>query len=366
MPEFRPHWWPEGEPFPPTRGRPWGSRPRFPRFIGFVVVVFFLFTFTSSALALALLSGALGIGHHRGLALAAGLLGLVILFGGLALVARSVRRAAAPLSDVMEAADRVAAGDHDVQVPERGPHRFRGLARSFNAMTERLRASERERRNLIADVAHELRTPLTVIQGQTEGLLDGLYPADREHLEPLLEETRVMSRLLNDLLTLSTAEAGALQLHREPVQPQTLMHEALEAFQGPAALAGVTLDSHVAPDLPTLDADAVRIGEVLANLLSNALRHTPSSGRISVSADSAHSAVVFTVTDTGSGIAPDSLAHVFDRFVKSADSGRAGLGLAIAKSLVRAHGGTISAESSPGAGTTMRFVLPAEGSHRVR
>src|SRR5881296_2140053 len=99
MPEFRPHWWPEGEPFPPMRGRPWGGRPRFPRFLGFVVVVFFLFTFTSSAL---------------GLALAAGLLGLVILFGGLAVVARGVRRAAAPLSDVMEAADRVAAGDHDV------------------------------------------------------------------------------------------------------------------------------------------------------------------------------------------------------------------------------------------------------------
>jgi signal transduction histidine kinase len=366
MPEFRPPWWPEGEPFPPMRGRGWGGRPRFPRFLGFVVVVFFLFTFMSSALAVALLSGALGIGHHRGLALAAGLLGLVILFGGLAVVARGVRRAAAPLSDVMEAADRVAAGDHDVQIPERGPRRFRRLARSFNAMTERLRVSERERRNLIADVAHELRTPLTVIQGQTEGLLDGLYPADREHLEPLLEETRVMSRLLNDLLTLSTAEAGALQLHREPVTPQALVHEAVEAFQGPAALADVTLDSHVNTNLPTLDADPVRIGEVLANLLSNALRHTPSGGRISVTAEPADGTVAFTVTDTGSGIAPDALPHVFDRFVKAADSSGAGLGLAIARSLVQAHGGTISAESDPSHGTTMRFVLPAEGFDRVR
>jgi len=359
MPEFRPHWWPEGEPFPPMRGRgPWGGRPRFPRFLGFVVVLFFLFTFTSSALALALLSGTLGIGHHRGLALAAGVLGLVIVFAGLTAVGRGVRRAAVPLADVMEAADRVAAGDHDVQVPERGPRRFRRLARSFNAMTERLRASERERRNLIADVAHELRTPLTVIQGQTEGLLDGLYPADREHLEPLLEETRVMSRLLNDLLTLSTAEAGALQLHREPVAPATLVHEAVASFQGPAALAGVALDSHVAPGLPTLDADPVRIGEVLANLLSNALRHTPSGGRIAVSAEPADGVVAFTVSDTGSGIAPDALPHVFDRFVKSSDSGGAGLGLAIAKSLVQEHGGTIAAESAPGAGTRMRFVLP--------
>ena len=266
----------------------------------------------------------------------------------------------------MEAADRVAAGDHDVQVPERGPRRFRRLARSFNAMTERLRASERERRNLIADVAHELRTPLTVIQGQTEGLLDGLYPADREHLEPLLEETRVMSRLLNDLLTLSTAEAGALQLHREPVQPQTLMHEALEAFEGPAALVGVTLDSDVSSALPTLDADPVRIGEVLANLLSNALRHTPSGGRISVSAEPADGAVEFVVTDTGSGITLDALPNVFDRFVKAVDSSGAGLGLAIAKSLVQAHGGMISAESPPGEGTAMSFLLPAEGSDRVR
>lgn len=360
MPEFRPPWWPEGEPFPPAGRRPWGGRPRFPRFIGLIALVFFLFTFAASSLAVALLSGALGIGHHRGLALAAGLLGLLILFGGLAVLARGLRRAAVPLSDVMEAADRVAAGDHDVQVPERGPHRFRRLARSFNAMTERLRASERERRNLIADVAHELRTPLTVIQGQTEGLLDGLYAADREHLEPLLEETRVMSRLLNDLLTLSTAEAGALRLHREPVAPQTLVHEAVEAFEGPAAVAGVTLESHVAPDLPALDVDAVRIGEVLANVLSNALRHTPSGGRISVSAQPSDGAVAFTVTDTGSGIPADALPHVFDRFAKGPDSGGAGLGLAIAKSLVQAHGGTITAESRPGAGTTMRFVLPAE------
>ena len=358
MPEFRPPWWPEGEPFPPTGRPPWSHRRRFPRFVGAVLVVFFLFTFAASSLAVALLSGALGIGHHRGLALAAGLLGLVILFGGLAILARGLRRAAVPLSDVMEAADRVAAGDHDVQVPERGPRRFRRLARSFNAMTERLRASERERRNLIADVAHELRTPLTVIQGQAEGLLDGLYPADREHLEPLLEETRVMSRLLNDLLTLSTAEAGALRLHREPVQPHTLVREAEEAFEGPAAVAGVTLESHVAPDLPMVDVDSVRIGEVLANLLSNALRHTPSGGLVSISADPADSGVAFVVKDTGSGIAPDALPHVFDRFAKGPDSSGAGLGLAIAKSLVQAHSGTISAKSQTDAGTTMRFVLP--------
>jgi signal transduction histidine kinase len=276
------------------------------------------------------------------------------------------RRVFRPVEALTEGARALAGGRLDARVPVHGNDEVAELGRAFNSMAEALERNERSRRSMVSDVAHELRTPLTVIQGQTEGLLDGLYPADREHLEPLLEETRVMSRLLNDLLTLSTAEAGALQLHREPVTPQALVHEAVEAFQGPAALAGVTLDSHVNANLPTLDADPVRIGEVLANLLSNALRHSPSGGRISVSAESADGAVAFVITDTGSGIAPDALPHVFDRFVKAADSSGAGLGLAIAKSLVQAHGGTISAESSSGAGTTMRFVLPAEGSDRVR
>jgi two-component system OmpR family sensor kinase/two-component system sensor histidine kinase BaeS len=333
------------------------------------MVAFFLLTFTASALAVALLSGALGLGTHRGLALGVGTAGLVLLFFGLAVVARGVRRATAPLADVMEAADRVADGDYQVRVHERGPHRMRRLARSFNAMTERLRASEEQRRNLIADVAHELRTPLTVIQGQAEGLLDGIYPPDRAHLAPVLEETRVMSRLLDDLQTLSTAEAGALRLHRSTVEPAHLLDEASASFRPQADGAGVTLGSRVDPDLPTLDVDPVRIGEVLANLLSNALRHTPAGGRVTVSAEAAHGgrAVAFAVVDTGSGIAADALPHVFDRFVKAADSGGAGLGLAIARSLIEAHGGTIHAESRRGEGTTMRFVLPAsEGVDAVR
>jgi two-component system OmpR family sensor kinase/two-component system sensor histidine kinase BaeS len=228
-------------------------------------------------------------------------------------------------------------------------------------MTERLQASEEQRRNLIADVAHELRTPLTVIQGQTEGLLDGLYPPDRAHLEPVLEETRVMSRLLDDLQTLSTAEAGALRLHKETVAPSELVKDAAAAFRTQAGAAGVARELRVSPALPTLTLDPVRIGEVLSNLLSNALRHTPSGGRVVVSAEStdAGRSVAFEVRDTGSGITTEALPHVFDRFVKAADSGGAGLGLAIARSLVEAHGGTIHADSPPGAGTTMRFVLPA-------
>ena len=328
-----------------------------------MLALFFGLTFASSALAVALLSGALGLGRHRGLAVVAGLLGLGLLFASFVAAGRAVRRMAVPLSDVMEAAERVAGGDYDVRVEVRGSRDLRGLARSFNAMTERLRASEEQRRNLFADVAHELRTPLSVIQGNAEGLLDGLYPPDRAHLEPVLDETRIMARLLDDLQTLSTAEAGALRLHREPVDPRQLAEEAVTAFRQRADAAGIRLELRAATGLPALEADPMRIGEVLSNLLSNALRHTPPEGSVEVSVERADGepAVAFSVRDTGSGIAPDALPHVFDRFVKGPDSGGAGLGLAIARSLVEAHGGTITCHSTLGHGATMRFVLPAPG-----
>ncbi|HYT29167.1 MAG TPA: HAMP domain-containing sensor histidine kinase [Actinomycetota bacterium] len=360
-PGFRPPWWPENEPFPPAGRGGWAARRgRFARRAGLVLALFFGLTFASSALAVALLSGALGLGRHRGLAVVAGVLGLGLLFAAFVAAGRAVRRMAVPLSDVMEAAERVADGDYDVRVEERGSRDLRGLARSFNAMTERLRASEEQRRNLFADVAHELRTPLSVIQGNAEGLLDGLYPSDRAHLEPVLDETRIMARLLDDLQTLSTAEVGALRLHREPVDPRQLAEEAVTAFRQRADAAGIALELRAATGLPVLEADPMRIGEVLSNLLSNALRHTPPKGSVEVSVErvDGEPAVAFSVRDTGSGIAPDALPHVFDRFVKGPDSGGAGLGLAIARSLVEAHGGTITCDSSLGHGATMRFVLP--------
>jgi signal transduction histidine kinase len=287
------------------------------------------------------------------------LFALVLLVGGALLLRRLFRRTALPLQDVMDAADRVAAGDYDVKLREEGPSDVRRLARSFNEMTERLGEAERRRRELLADLAHELRTPLSVIRGNAEGMLDGLYPLDRAHLDPVLDETKVMSRLLDDLRTLSTAEAGALRLHREQVDPATLVDDAVGSFRSQADAAGVTLEARMAPGLPAIDADPFRIGEVLSNLLSNALRHTPSGGSITVSAAATDRGVAFTVADTGSGIPAAALPHVFDRFAKGEGSPGAGLGLAIAKSLVEAHGGELTAESDPGRGTTMRFVLPA-------
>jgi two-component system OmpR family sensor kinase/two-component system sensor histidine kinase BaeS len=287
-------------------------------------------------------------------------IGIVVIVLVVLLVARAGRRFASPVADVMEAADRVAAGNYETRVEERGPREVQRLGRAFNAMTERLGSNEARRRQLLADVAHELRTPLSVIQANLEALIDGLYPTDEEHLRSVLEETKTMSRLLNDLQTLSTAEAGALTLHRELTAPGELINAAIRSFAAQANDAGVELVAYVAPDLPAIDVDRIRIGEVLGNLLSNALRHTPAGGTVTLSADAGvveDGGLELIVSDTGSGIPCERVAHVFDRFSRAPDSPGAGLGLAIAKSLVEAHGGRIRAESGAG-GTTITFVLP--------
>ena len=354
----RPPWWPEGEPFPP----PWRGGPRrFPRRVGLLVAVAVGLMFVASGLAWRLLwdgqhgpgDGGQGWSGPPFPLLILGLLGVAFVVG------RAVRRMAAPIGEVMEGADRVAGGDYSTRVQVRGPGEVGRLAHSFNQMTERLQANETQRRALLADVAHELRTPLSVIRGNVEGMLDGVYPADEAHLGPVLEETAVMARLLDDLQILSTAEAGVLRLHRERLDPVALAQDTTAAFRTRADRAGVGLACRAAAPVPEVDVDPVRIGEVLANLLTNAIRHTPQGGSVEVVVGPAPGGVAFAVSDTGPGIDARELPHVFDRFVKSADSGGAGLGLAIARSLVQAHGGQITAESAPGQGTTMRFVLPA-------
>jgi signal transduction histidine kinase len=331
----------------------------FVRRVAFGLIVFVAFLAGTIALATALVSRALGV--RGGPLLGASLVGLAVLVGGLVVVVRIVRGAAAPLGDVMEAADRVAAGDYGARVQPRGPGEVRRLGEAFNQMAERLGGAEERRRSLFADVAHELRTPMSVIRGSAEGMLDGIYPPDRSHLQTVLDETVVMALLLDDLQTLSTAEAGALRLHTEPTAPAALVADAVAAFRGTAHQRGVELSGDAAPDLPALDVDPVRIGEVLSNLMTNALRHTPRGGEVAVRADITPAGVAFTVTDDGPGIPVADLPRVFDRFWKSADSGGSGLGLAIAKHLVEAHGGTIAADSGPGRGTTVRVTLPGSG-----
>jgi len=355
----RPSWWPENEPFPPQRwgGAPWARGGVMRRMAMFFVAAALLSvvgaTFLFWTLATALGAPDVVGNIARGVAL------LVVVYGFL-FTARSLRRLVAPTGDVIEAVGRVADGDLSTRVRERGPREARALARAFNAMTSRLEASEEQRRRLLADVSHELRTPLSVVQGNLEALVDGVHPADEAHLAAILDETKVLSRLVEDLRTLSLAESGALALHREAIDVGALVRETVESFASQAEPAGVVIDAQVATGLPQVDADPVRAREILANLVANALRYTPRGGHVSVSAHAEEPAVVFDVRDTGAGIAPEMLGRIFERFYKSAESRGAGLGLAIAKQLVEAHGGKISATSVVGQGTGIRFTLPVE------
>jgi signal transduction histidine kinase len=280
---------------------------------------------------------------------------VLLLFGT---AARGFRRFAAPLGDLIDAAESVEAGNYGVRVRARGPRELRSLATAFNSMSGRLESSERERRRLLADVTHELRTPLTIMQGNLEALLDGVYPPDPAHLEPILEETRVLSRLVDDLRTLSLAEAGALTLHREPTDVGQLLTDSVASFRIQADAAGIKLTTAIDGVLPQAEIDPVRMREILSNLLSNALRYTPRGGTVRVEASVADGKVRVSVRDSGPGIAAEALPHIFDRFYKSDESRGAGLGLAIAKSLVVAHGGEIEAKSELGRGTEMRFTFP--------
>jgi signal transduction histidine kinase len=273
-------------------------------------------------------------------------------------VVRGVRQSVVPLGELIEASARVEAGQFGTQVAERGSGEVRSLARAFNAMSARLAETDEQRRVLLAEVSHELRTPLTVIQGNVEGMLDGLYPTDRAHLERIQAETRHLEQLIEDLRTLSLADAGALPLHREPSDLGDIARDVIAGFEPQASAGRVTTAVEAPDDLPEMEVDPRRIHQVIANLVSNALRHTPEGGRVTVSVQVEPDAVTLAVADTGSGMTADAAAHAFDRFWRSGEAAGAGLGLAIVRDLVRAHGGDVSISSTPGSGTTVSCTLP--------
>jgi signal transduction histidine kinase len=284
--------------------------------------------------------------------------GLLLGVGAVVAAAVALRRLTAPATRIVEAARRIESGDYSARVPVRGPSELRSVARAFNAMSGRLEADEAKRRSVLADVAHELRTPITVIRGQAEGIVDGVYPADPEHMRPVLDATRSLEVLVDDLRTLALAEAGGLRLSREPVDIGILVNDTFEAFRDAATAQGVQLSGRVDPPGLTVDADAVRLRSVVTNLLSNALRHTGAQGTVSVEAVLAAREVRLTVRDDGDGIAPELLPRVFDRFVKGADSAGSGLGLAIVRDIVEGHGGVVTIASTPGHGTEVTVTLP--------
>lgn len=317
-----------------------------------LVVVALLALFAAGIVAL--VGGALGGSAGSVAAIVIGLLAVVVLVAG----GRRLRAAAEPIGDLVEGAGRIEAGDYAARVAESGPAQVRSLARAFNAMGARLEASEEARRRFLADVSHELRTPLTVMQGNLEGMLDGLYPADEGHLRLILEETSVLERLVEDLRTLAVTEAGGLRLHREPTSVAELIDEVAAAHAPSADSVGVTLTARTDGPVGELDLDPTRMREVLGNLVSNALRHTPARGSITLSATRSADEVRIAVSDTGSGMTSEQLAHMFDRFFRDPLSPGSGLGLSIVQGLVRAHGGEVAAASRPGAGTTVTLSLP--------
>jgi two-component system sensor histidine kinase BaeS len=329
------------------------------RIAGFIAAAF-LFGVIAISLGVVLVAVAVGVIEEQPLVrlLAIGALALFVLVIGRG--ARSFRRVAVNVGELVQAAGQIEAGDYGVQVAERGPREVRALARAFNAMSARLAATDRSRRAFVADLTHEFRTPLAIIRGQAEGIGDGIYRGDAAHVGPILDATQSLETLVEALGTMTLADVGSLKLNLEPVDLAVLVNSSLAAFQSAADAANVRLVADLPNDLPSVNADPARIRGVLGNLLSNAIRHTPAGGSITISARRSGDIVTMSVRDTGEGIPEELRPRIFERFVKGAGSPGSGLGLAIAKDVVTAHGGTIEALSEVGKGTEVRFTLPID------
>ncbi len=283
---------------------------------------------------------------------------LALLIG--VLLARAISR---PVKELTEATQRVARGELGHQVPVHGSDELAQLASSFNQMSADLATEAHLRRQMTADIAHELRTPLSIILGYTEALSDGKLQGKPAIYEAMYGEAQLLSHLVDDLRVLSLADAGELTLNQTLLAPAELLERTAVAHAALAAQRNIRLETRVAPDLPPLAVDRERMAQVLANLVSNALRYTPAHGVVTLSAEAQGDRVLLRVSDTGPGIEPEHLPHIFDRFYRAdvarTANGESGLGLAIAKSLVEAHGGTIWADSTPGQGATFAIALPA-------
>jgi signal transduction histidine kinase len=348
-----PEWWREGHGPPPWQhgGAAWrGFRKRI--FIGFVL--FMLFVIGVLALVGVLLAALFRT--------AAAVITTPVIIGVVALLGlRWAFRTWGPIRELIGAAGSLADGDYATRVPVQGSPAVRRVGASLNEMAERLEEAETQRRRLLADLGHELRTPLTVIRGEVEAMLDGVHQPDPRHLELLIDEVEVMERLLEDLRTLSLAEAGTLALHPEPTDLNVLVADVADGYRRVAGEDGVEVIVQLDERIPEAEIDPVRIREVVTNLVVNALRAMPDGGTLTLTLTTlaGREAVTIEVADTGHGIDPDELPKVFDRFHRSPGSPGSGLGLTISRDLVRSHGGTLTLDSRPGEGTVATVTLPA-------
>lgn len=270
-----------------------------------------------------------------------------------------------PLAELTDAIGSIKQGKFDQRVPVRTNDELGELAQAFNQMGEELQRVNQLRRQMTADIAHDLRTPLTVISGYLEGLRDGSLKPTQARFDTLYQESQLLKRLIEDLRTLSLADAGELNLTLQPVEPIDLLSQVKISFTPLADSQGVSLTVDTIDALSEIQLDRDRMAQVLGNLVSNSLRFTPAGGQITLSAQEVDQTLELTVKDTGSGISPEHLQNIFARFYRVSESrqqneSESGLGLAIAKSIVTAHGGHISAESVVGQGTTMRIRIPYE------
>jgi signal transduction histidine kinase len=281
-------------------------------------------------------------------------------------LARTLTR---PLRELTAATRAVAEGDLGLTVPVRSKDELGELTASFNRMSEELNRSTSIRRQMTADIAHELRTPISIILGHADAVHDRVLPPTQETFDVIRDEACRLERLVEDLRTLSMADAGELALTRRPISPNSLLDDAAAAYHPLALEKEIKVHREIAPDLPDVYVDPDRMAQVLGNLLSNALGYTHKGGSVTLAASLLEHEVEIRVQDTGPGIGAEDIQHVFDRFYRAdksrqRDSGGLGLGLAIAKSIVENHGGRIWAESSEDSGTTFIITLPIINVHQ--
>lgn len=294
--------------------------------------------------------------------------GALAVLGVLIVGSLQARRIVKPVRALAAAAHRVASGDLSQRIPITSEDELGEMASAFNTMAAELERQHELRRRAMADVAHELRTPLSVLQVQLESIEDNLTQPTPEVIDGLQADVAHLSRLVEDLRVLSLADAGELQIEATPVEVTALARDVVERMQAAARAGEIALDSQLPEEELHVTGDAQRLTQVLLNLLSNALSHTPSGGHVTVRAQQVDDEIRVTIQDTGEGIAAQDLPHIFERFYRAdrarrRGTGGSGLGLSIAKSLTEAQGGTITVESQPGEGSTFTVALPATGSN---